>query len=173
MSLRAGQAATGLGNSRMGLRRARLRSGRRAVRQTARSAGLALLVALGGCAPVEGWRSLTGVNKNDPDPQTAPFTHNLAEAAAAPYPNLATRPPPPAPVLPAAPRPLAMAEPPPAAVAAAMPLPAPPEPVLAPIAPPQSTAKPAPKRPPAAITVATLEMPASEPLGRQRAEFER
>jgi len=55
--------------------------------------GLAL--AVGGCAPVDAWRSLSGVDKNDPDPQTAPFTGNLAAAEAAPYPNLASVPPPP------------------------------------------------------------------------------
>jgi hypothetical protein len=61
------------------------------------AAGLALPIALaiGGCAPVDAWRSLSGVDKNDPDPQTAPFTGNLAAGEAAPYPNLASVPPPP------------------------------------------------------------------------------
>jgi hypothetical protein len=54
-----------------------------------------LAIATAGCGAVEGWRSLTGVNKNDPDPQTAPFTGNLAAGEAAPYPNLASVPPPP------------------------------------------------------------------------------
>jgi hypothetical protein len=59
--------------------------------------GIALPIALamGGCAPVDAWRSLSGVDKNDPDPQTAPFTGNLAAGEAAPYPNLASVPPPP------------------------------------------------------------------------------
>ena len=52
---------------------------------------IALGIALGGC--VETWRSLSGANKNDPDPQTAPFSNNLADAEAAPYPNLASFPP--------------------------------------------------------------------------------
>jgi hypothetical protein len=61
------------------------------------AAGLALPIALaiGGCAPVDAWRSLSGVDKNDPDPRTAPFTGNLAAGEAAPYPNLASVPPPP------------------------------------------------------------------------------
>ncbi len=54
---------------------------------------IVLGVALSGCSPIETWRSLSGVNKNDPDPRTAPFSGNLAEAEAAPYPNLADFPP--------------------------------------------------------------------------------
>ncbi len=60
-------------------------------------AGLLVLIALGvvlsGCSPIETFRSLRGVDKNDPDPRTAPFTGNLADAEAAPYPNLASFPP--------------------------------------------------------------------------------
>jgi len=57
---------------------------------------LALTMALGGCGgAVEGWRSVMGYNVNDPDPQTAPFTGNMAGSEAAPYPNLADVPPPP------------------------------------------------------------------------------
>ncbi len=57
---------------------------------------IALVIALGGCSgPVEAWRSLSGASKNDPDPQTAPFSGNLAAGEAAPYPNLASVPPPP------------------------------------------------------------------------------
>ena len=41
------------------------------------------------------WRSLSGVDKNDPDPETAPFSQNLAAGEAMPYPNLASVPPPP------------------------------------------------------------------------------
>lgn len=55
----------------------------------------ALAIALGGCGAVETWRSLSGIDRNDPDPQTAPFTGNLAAGEAAPYPNLASVPPPP------------------------------------------------------------------------------
>jgi hypothetical protein len=57
--------------------------------------GIALGASLGGCNPIETWRSVSGANKNDPDPVTAPFTGNLAAADAAPYPNLASVPPPP------------------------------------------------------------------------------
>jgi outer membrane protein OmpA-like peptidoglycan-associated protein len=57
--------------------------------------GLALLVALGACNPVATWRDLTGVSKNDPNPAATPNTKNLAAGEAAPYPNLATVPPPP------------------------------------------------------------------------------
>jgi outer membrane protein OmpA-like peptidoglycan-associated protein len=59
------------------------------------AAGLVLLVALGACNPVATWRNVTGVSKNDPNPATTPNTKNLAAGAAAPYPNLATVPPPP------------------------------------------------------------------------------
>jgi hypothetical protein len=55
----------------------------------------ALGIALGGCAAVETYRSVAGINRNDPDPQTAPFSGNLADAEARPYPNLASVPPPP------------------------------------------------------------------------------
>lgn len=59
-------------------------------------AGVAALgIAIAGCSPVETWRALSGASKNDPDPATAPFTGNLAAAEAAPYPNLASVPPPP------------------------------------------------------------------------------
>lgn len=59
-------------------------------------AGVAALgIAIAGCSPVETWRALSGASKNDPDPATAPFTGNLAAADAAPYPNLASVPPPP------------------------------------------------------------------------------
>lgn len=69
------------------------------VRRTAWVTGpvfsIALAIAMAGCGPVETWRSLTGVNKNDPDPATALFTGNLAAGEAAPYPNLASVPAPP------------------------------------------------------------------------------
>ncbi|HEX6443168.1 MAG TPA: hypothetical protein VF007_13335, partial [Stellaceae bacterium] len=38
---------------------------------------------------------MSGVDKNDPDPQNAPFTGNMAKAETGDYPNLATVPPPP------------------------------------------------------------------------------
>ncbi len=66
----------------------------------AHAARLAVLVgcgvALAGCnSAIETVRSLRGINKNDPDPATAPFSGNMAAAEAAPYPNLASVPPPP------------------------------------------------------------------------------
>jgi hypothetical protein len=89
----------------MALRTARFRPGRRPerrrVRQTGGFTGLVVLIglgaalpmALGGCGAVETYRALAGVDKNDPDPQTAPFSGNLADAESAPYPNLASFPP--------------------------------------------------------------------------------
>jgi outer membrane protein OmpA-like peptidoglycan-associated protein len=57
---------------------------------------LALILGLAGCeSAVSGWRSVTGVNKNDPDPQTAPFAANMVAAAEGGYPNLASVPEPP------------------------------------------------------------------------------
>jgi hypothetical protein len=58
-------------------------------------AGLAFAIGLAGCSPVESYRSMMGVSRNDPDPETAPFTQNLAAGEAMAYPNLATVPPPP------------------------------------------------------------------------------
>jgi hypothetical protein len=89
----------------MALRTARFRpDGRpdpRRFWQTGGLAGLVLLIAPGialiGCSPIETYRLLSGVNKNDPDPQTAPFSHNLAEGEAAPYPNFGSFPPLPTP----------------------------------------------------------------------------
>jgi outer membrane protein OmpA-like peptidoglycan-associated protein len=63
-----------------------------------RALPLALLVAVVGlaaCSPVETWRNLTGASKNDPNPETTPNTKNLEAGNEAPYPNLATVPPPP------------------------------------------------------------------------------
>src|SRR5260370_27105733 len=68
------------------------RSGRRPAR---RLAVLALLLGLAACNPVDTWRDLTGVSRNDPDPDTTPNTKNLAAGEASDYPNLATVPPPP------------------------------------------------------------------------------
>ena len=63
-----------------------------------RAPPLALFVVLAGlsaCSPVQTWRNLTGASKNDPNPKTTPNTKNLEAGAEAPYPNLATVPPPP------------------------------------------------------------------------------
>ena len=59
--------------------------------------GLAVVasLALSACDPIESYRSATGVNRNDPDPQASLFTGNMTEAEARPYPNLATVPEPP------------------------------------------------------------------------------
>ncbi len=48
-----------------------------------------------GCSPVETYRNLIGVSKNDPNPATTPNTKNLAAGEASDYPNLATVPEPP------------------------------------------------------------------------------
>ena len=77
------------------VRGAEFGSGPGLARRAARLGGVALAIALIACSPVETYRSLAGVDKNDPDPQTAPFTGNMAEAEAGDYPNLATVPPPP------------------------------------------------------------------------------
>jgi outer membrane protein OmpA-like peptidoglycan-associated protein len=60
-----------------------------------RLAVAALLLGLTACNPVDTWRDLTGVSRNDPDPDTTPNTKNLAAGEASDYPNLATVPPPP------------------------------------------------------------------------------
>jgi len=54
-----------------------------------------LALALVGCSPIETYRSVVGVSRNDPNPETAPFTENLAAGEVMAYPNLATVPPPP------------------------------------------------------------------------------
>lgn len=59
-------------------------------------AGLVVLAAaLAACSPIETYRELSGVAKNDPNPVTSPFAHNMAPAYAEPYPNLASVPSPP------------------------------------------------------------------------------
>ena len=60
-----------------------------------RLAVVALLLGLTACNPVDTWRDLTGVSRNDPDPDTTPNTKNLAAGETSDYPNLATVPPPP------------------------------------------------------------------------------
>ncbi len=56
---------------------------------------LAATLGLVACNPVETWRDWTGASKNDPDPETARNTQNLAAGETADYPNLASVPPPP------------------------------------------------------------------------------
>jgi outer membrane protein OmpA-like peptidoglycan-associated protein len=56
---------------------------------------LAAMLGLVACNPVETWRDWSGASKNDPDPETARNTQNLAAGEAADYPNLASVPPPP------------------------------------------------------------------------------
>src|SRR4051812_41740138 len=58
-------------------------------------AAVVLTGCLGACSPIDTWRDVSGVSKNDPDPSNAPFSRNLAEAEASPYPNLASVPQPP------------------------------------------------------------------------------
>jgi hypothetical protein len=83
-------AADGFEVSLMALRKTRLRSGGSAVWLLVLAAGLS------GCGgAIETYRSVSGMNKNDPDPATAPFSENLAQAETGAYPNLATVPPPP------------------------------------------------------------------------------
>ena len=67
-------------------------SPRRKVHRVAMLAAVLVLVA---CNPVETWRDWSGASKNDPDPETARNTQNLAAGEAADYPNLASVPPPP------------------------------------------------------------------------------
>ena len=69
-----------------------------------RLAVVALLLGVAACNPVDTWRDLTGVSRNDPDPDTTPNTKNLAAGEASDYPNLATVPPPPVQALTAAER---------------------------------------------------------------------
>lgn len=58
--------------------------------------GLVLLIGLTGCnGTIETYRSVSGMNKNDPDPATAPFQANMAKAETGAYPNLASVPEPP------------------------------------------------------------------------------
>ena len=75
------------------LRGARYRCAVRLARPTVAIVGLIAALGLAGCGAVETYRSVSGVNKNDPDPETAPFTQNLAAGEVMPYPNLATVPP--------------------------------------------------------------------------------
>jgi outer membrane protein OmpA-like peptidoglycan-associated protein len=68
---------------------------RRTRRWGRRLAVVGLLLGVAACNPVDTWRDLTGVSRNDPDPDTTPNTKNLAAREASGYPNLATVPPPP------------------------------------------------------------------------------
>ncbi len=67
----------------------------RRTRRACRLAVVALLLGVAACNPVDTWRDLTGVSRNDPDPDTTPNTKNLAAGESSDYPNLATVPPPP------------------------------------------------------------------------------
>jgi len=67
----------------------------RTKRSARRVAILAVLLGLAACNPVDTWRDLAGVSRNDPDPDTTPNTKNLAAGETSDYPNLATVPPPP------------------------------------------------------------------------------
>ncbi|HUI35106.1 MAG TPA: OmpA family protein [Stellaceae bacterium] len=59
-------------------------------------AALVVVAGMTGCTQtIEGYRSLAGLNKNDPDPATAPFGENLNTASNAGYANLASVPEPP------------------------------------------------------------------------------
>jgi outer membrane protein OmpA-like peptidoglycan-associated protein len=60
---------------------------------------VALVAGLAACHPIDTWRSLTGADKNDPDPNLVENTRNLAAAEGKPYPNLASVPAPPIPTL--------------------------------------------------------------------------
>jgi hypothetical protein len=60
---------------------------------------VALVAMLAACHPVDTWRSITGTNKDDPDPETTPNSQNLAAGEKQPYPNLATVPSPPIPTM--------------------------------------------------------------------------
>ena len=82
----------------MALGKARYRgrgSDRKLGRRAPQAVVVALLLGLGACNPIEGYRHLTGASKNDPDPATTPNAQNLAAGEKSPYPNLATVPPPP------------------------------------------------------------------------------
>lgn len=56
---------------------------------------MVLAAGFAGCSPIETLRSVRGLDKNDPDPATAPFGENIAKSEAGSYPNLASVPPPP------------------------------------------------------------------------------
>src|SRR5690348_16704675 len=60
---------------------------------------VALVAMLTACHPVDTWRSITGTNKDDPDPETTPNSKNLAAGEQRPYPNLASVPSPPIPTM--------------------------------------------------------------------------
>ena len=79
-----------VGVSQMGLRRARRPCGGPALWLT----GLLLATGVAGCnGAIETYRSVSGMNKNDPDPAHTPYTENLEKAEAGSYPNLADVPP--------------------------------------------------------------------------------
>ncbi len=69
-----------------------------------RAIGILAIGGLVACSPVDSWRSITGADRNDPDPQTTANTRNMAAGEQAPYPNLGSVPPPPIPTMTAAER---------------------------------------------------------------------
>lgn len=91
MSFRSARRHTGHGSS------ARCSAGRR--RPILGIAAVALVAGLTACHPIDTWRSWTGANKDDPNPQTTPNSKNLAAGENEPYPNLASVPSPPIPTL--------------------------------------------------------------------------
>jgi outer membrane protein OmpA-like peptidoglycan-associated protein len=79
--------------------RMRLQKARRAFGGSAVWLGALAVAAVGLAAcshpvddTIEAYRSATGMNKNDPDPATAPFSPNMERAEAGGYPNLASVP---------------------------------------------------------------------------------
>ncbi len=161
----------------MAWRRVWFRPGSRPFRRMAGACGLVLAVGLAGCNPIETYRSMSGIAKNDPDPATALYNKNLAAAEAEPYPNLATVPPPPTRETTAAERQkltqsllsdrattAAQAGPPPptaAAAGAANPPPANPPPASQPPASQPPASQPPTKQPPARIVAAMAAPPAA------------
>jgi outer membrane protein OmpA-like peptidoglycan-associated protein len=77
-------------------------SGRQLSQRALQALVAASILGLSACNPIETYRNLTGVSKNDPDPATTPNTQNLTAGDKSPYPNLATVPPPPTQALTAA-----------------------------------------------------------------------
>jgi hypothetical protein len=140
---------------------ARFRSGGLIPRRAARLAGLVLAIALAGCSPIETLREMNGVSKNDPDPQTAPFTGNMASAENLEYPNLATVPPPPTRATSTAERSKLTANLVAEREGARSPTPPPQGPIVAPPMPPPPALpeglKPAADAPPAAVSEAAAQ----------------
>ncbi len=58
-------------------------SDRKLGRRALRGVVAAMVLGLGACNPIEGYRHLTGASKNDPNPATTPNTQNLAAVVSA------------------------------------------------------------------------------------------